>query len=201
MRHMNRRSAPKVVGGKVQRKNRSTTTPNYYDTPQTSPVIDRRRPGLGYRHILMKRDVERFINILPDWNELSKGLNAVVQAPGNGYCDGWHKPGVVAVCAWERDVWVEVGPWYFDDHKSIFNQLGVPCESLDTGDHLCKFTEGTAKAYQLLHILLHELGHHHDRMTTKSKRESARGERYAERYAIKYARWIWNRYFDEFGLP
>jgi hypothetical protein len=50
-----------------------------------------------------------------------------------------------------------------------------------------RFTEGQARAYQLLHILPHELGHHHDRITTRSRRRSARGEPYAEAYANRVA--------------
>jgi len=55
----------------------------------------------------MKRDIERFINLLPDWEELSIGLNAIVLAPGNGRCDGWHRPGIVALCAWEMELCIE----------------------------------------------------------------------------------------------
>ena len=32
----------------------------------------------------------------------------------------------------------------------------------DDGYILCDWTESTIRAYQLTHILLHELGHHHD---------------------------------------
>ncbi len=53
----------------------------------------------------------------------------------------------------------------------------------------------------LLHILLHELGYHHDRMTTKYKQRSSRGERFAERNAINFADRIWESYLEEFGLP
>lgn len=52
---------------------------------------------------------------------------------------------------------------------------------------------------QLRHILLHELGHHHDRMTTRSQFESSRGENYAEQYALRYADGIWDEYFRLFG--
>jgi len=44
----------------------------------------------------------------------------------------------------------------------------------------------SAKAFQLIHIFIHELGHHHDRMTTRSKRAVARGEEYAENYARRF---------------
>ena len=65
---------------------------------------------------------------------------------------------------------------------------------------LCKWTEAQARAYQLLHIFLHELGHHHDRMTTKSKSDASRGELYAEAYALKYEAEIWMRYLETFDL-
>lgn len=61
---------------------------------------------------------------------------------------------------------------------------------------ICYFTETQIKAYQLLHILLHEIGHHHDRITTKGKIKTARGENYAENYAEKYEKIIWDKYFD-----
>ena len=48
-------------------------------------------------------------------------------------------------------------------------------------------------------ILVHELGHHHDRMTTRSQRESCRGEAYAENYACQFQSAIVERYRREFG--
>lgn len=67
-------------------------------------------------------------------------------------------------------------------------------------DHvICDFTENQIKAYLLLHIFLHELGHHHDRINTRLKR-IARGEKYAESYAFKYEEIIWNKYFEYFPL-
>jgi hypothetical protein len=200
MRLQYRKTAPRVKRGKVQRKNRWSLTPNCYtDRPQ--PIVDRHKPGFGYRHILCKADIGRFIRLLPDWAELSKGLNSVVLAAGSSDRDGWYSPGVVAVCAWERDLWREVfGSWYMD-HRGVLDQIGVLCERTDDGYIRCDWTESTIRAYQLTHVLLHELGHHHDRMTTRSKRQSSRGEGYAERYAIRYANLIWERFLDEFGLP
>ena len=52
---------------------------------------------------------------------------------------------------------------------------------------------------QTLATLLHELGHHHDRMTTKLKRDAVRGESYAEAYAKAYTDRIWSQYREAFG--
>jgi hypothetical protein len=197
-----RKTAPRVADGKVQRKNRAAVTPTYFNTPQNSPVIDRLRPGFGYRHVLKRDDVRAFIELLPDWKQLSRGLRAVILAPGEYGTEGWYRHvGIVAVCAWRRDLWTEVSEWYFEAHRDLYARLEVPCEPTPEGDVLCKWTESTVRAYQLLHVLLHELGHHHDRMTTKSQRGSCRGEKYAEQYALKYAEMIWERYLDRFGLP
>lgn len=61
-------------------------------------------------------------------------------------------------------------------------------------------TDSQARAYQLLHIFLHELGHHHDRMTTKRQLSTSRGEPYAEAYARRHEGLIWDRYLKVFGL-
>ena len=118
------------------------------------------------------------------------GLNAIVLAPGSRYVYGYHTRGVVHVCAWEEGLWVRLPPASYEWEREILERLGVPCER--RGDEvLCKFTEETARGHQLLATLLHELGHHHDRMTTKYKARPGRGEPYAETYARKYAERIW----------
>ncbi|MGC4114396.1 MAG: hypothetical protein QM765_07250 [Myxococcales bacterium] len=189
-----RRTATRVKDGQVQKKNNWKATPTYWNTEQLNVVIDREAAGRGYRHLLRKDDVRRFIALLPDWKELSVGLNAILLARGNRGLDGWQDQGVVGLCAWERELWREADADYLADHADLFERLGVP----RTGGRL-EFTESSARAYQLLHILLHELGHHRDDMTTRSRRGS-RGEGFAEQYALQYEKVIWNRFLDEFGL-
>ena len=202
MRQINRKATPKVVGGRVQKKSDPETSPSYYDTPQALPVIDRQRPGKGYRHVLMQRDIETFIGLLPEWAELSRGLNAIVLAPGERGLNGYYGRGVVHVCAWDEGLWQEHqnGTAFFEAHEPIFRRLGVPMAALEGGHTVCRFTEETARAYQLLHILLHELGHHHDRLTTKPRGAANRGESYAEAYALKHEAVIWGRYQQAFGV-
>ena len=200
MRRERRKTTPRVKGGVVQRKNRHLPTPSYYNTPQQIPVIDRERPGSGYRHLLRKRDIQRFISILPDWPTLSEGLNAIVLAPGDYDTDGWCERGIIGVCAWERELWRCVHPDSYAEHKDLLERLCVPVERQQDGYVTCKFTESTARAYQLLHILLHELGHHRDRMTTRSQREASRGESFAESYARQYEQVIWDRYLHHFSI-
>ena len=194
-----RKSAPKVRDGKVQHKNRHDFNPRYPFRPQVGPEIYRERPGSGYRHLMRKNDMARFIQLLPDWDELSRGLRAIVLATGEPGLMGWHYPGVVAVCAWERELSGEWYNFFVDEHREILDRLGVRCEPHSDRTQLCHFTQTSARGFQLMHILLHELGHHHDRMTTKSKLFASRGEAYAEEYALAYAGMIWDRYLAAFG--
>ncbi|MCA8944343.1 MAG: hypothetical protein KDB80_17390 [Planctomycetes bacterium] len=194
-----RKTNPGVRDGTVQKKHRTDDSPHYRNYFQATPVIDRLRPGAGFRHLLRKPEVVRFIGLLPDWAELSRGLDAVVLAPGHRDRMGYYDLGIVAICAWERSI---AGRWsreFVDEHREILDRLGVPLEPSDRGHVSVAWTERTAKAFQLLHIFLHELGHHHDRITTASERESSRGETYAEDYANRYASQIWDAYVAEFG--
>jgi hypothetical protein len=53
----NRKSAPRVIKGRVQKKNNWDLSPDYYDAPLPSMVVvDRKRPGEGYKHVLNKTE-------------------------------------------------------------------------------------------------------------------------------------------------
>lgn len=206
---MNRKSTPKVCDGKVQRKNRAALSPHYSQSPQAYPIVDRQRPGQVYRHLITKAQLHRFIGLLPNWTELSCGLNAIVLAPGEEGAFGWHRPGTVAVCAWGAELELDWPNDYIDEHRDVLNRLGVEtCLIFDRPDDLLDpypgyrrvlFSETSARGFQLMHVLLHELGHHYDRMSTKLQICASRGEPYAEQYAAKYSSRIWNAYFEEFG--
>ena len=200
MKRFHRVTNPRVIDGKVQRKNRTDLSPSCFSTVRPLPALERHKPGFGYRHVLKLRDVASFLRLLPDWSNLSQGLNAIVLAPGHRDYGGWHVPGVVTVCAWERELWREVDSHWYSAHSGLCERLEVPCEPIGGGHYRCRFTEASIRAYQLLHVLLHELGHHHDRMTTKVQKDSCRGEDFAERYALDYEQVIWDRYLQEFGL-
>jgi hypothetical protein len=194
-----RKTTPKVKDGRVQKKNRHDITPNYWNTRQDELQLDTEKPGKGFKHFLKKRDIVKFLQILPNWEELNIELDAIILAEGGG-SDGWYSNGVLAICAWEKDKSVTLNKDYFNDHKDIFERLKLEYEIKSSGV-ICQFNEKQIIAYQLLHIFLHELGHHHDRVSTKEKIDNApRGERYAEDYALKYERIIWNRFFEEFKM-
>jgi hypothetical protein len=109
--------------------------------------------------------------------------------------DSW-----VGVFAWNRALWHLHDPSYLENPRESISRLRIPIEQGSDGGLVAKWTEETVRAYQLLDVLLHELGHHHDRMTTRAQKEIPRGESYAEQYASRYADRIWDAYLAEFGL-
>jgi hypothetical protein len=106
---------------------------------------------------------------------------------------------MVTVCAWERELAGEWTARFVREHRSVLDRLGVKCEQLSKKTYFVHWTEASIRGFQLMHVLLHELGHHHDRITTRSMRRASRGERYAEDYALRYADRIWNEYVRVFG--
>lgn len=200
MKRINRKTTPKVVGGKPLKKNNHKETENYWNTSQKDVIIDATKPGKGYKHFLKKRDILKFISILPNWREVSQELDAIVLESGRIGCDGYYdNNGVIAIAAWEKDKDILLNESYFKAHEDLFKRLGIKVTKQDK-NYFCEFDEYQIKAYQLLHILLHEIGHHIDRMKTKSKIRCARGEQFAEDYAFKYEKEIWKRYQEEFDV-
>ena len=223
-----RRSAMKVRGGRVQKKNNwRLDRDDYFAVPQAEIRIDRRDPGWGHRHLITVAQLRTFVDLLPDWDAVAVGLRAIVLDSAED-CMGWHDRGVVAICAWEHELWWDVVEldWVLE-HQRVLDRIGVEHRLLtkqeaferscdvDLPKHLralerrfvekrqCAeicWSEAQARAFQLLHILPHELGHHHDRMTTASRRQSARGEPYAERYAHQVMDVVWPAYARRFGL-
>lgn len=196
----NRRTATKVKGGKVQRKNR------HRPTGTLGCVLDRESPGRGYAHVVTKKDIQDFIEIIPDWERLSEGLECIKVAAKYDRCDGAHEfffreeTGAIHLYSWPEDLWMTLDDSYFDAHQEIFEQLGVSYDRAKDGEVVCRFTEAQARAYMLLHVFLHELGHHHDRMNQKHHGKS-RGEDYAENFAMKRFEALLPEYVRVFGDP
>src|SRR4051812_20138493 len=188
----NRRNATKVKNGKVQRKN------NHVPTGGLGYVLDRESPGRGFRHVVSKRDLQVFVDLISDWDKLSVRLERILLCtPGDGY-DGMYafhhreETGTIFLCAWPEDLWGEIAHCYFDAHEEIFTILGI---SFDRGKRgvFCRFTAAQARAFTLLHVFLHELGHHCDR-THQKHRDASRGEDYAERFASTRFRQLYPEY-------
>lgn len=195
----NRRTATKVKDGRVQRKNR------HRPTGHDGYILDRESPGREFRHVVSKRDVQAFIDIIPDWHRLSERLERIVLSSRSDSFDGAHEfyhreeTGAIFLHAWHADLWTDLTTAYFDSHEQIFEALGV---SYDRAEDCvtCRFTEAQARAFTLLHVFVHELGHHYDRIHQKH-RDSSKGEDYAERFATSRFEQLFSDYVRIFGHP
>jgi hypothetical protein len=190
---MNRKSSPKVRDGRVQKKNRHGLT------RLNSLSVGVEGGGKG-RRVLTKEDVWKFLRLVPDWKRVSTHLDLIYLATSDEIeADGeyWLSDQRITLAPWSNDLTMSIDRVaYLEAHGEIFKRLGVPVEETETG-WIARFDEESARAWQLLHIFLHELGHHHYRIT-KGRGKSAGDEKYAETYALKLEREIWPRYCEAF---
>lgn len=195
----NRKTTPKVRNGKVQKKNR------HQPTRQNSLLVGLEKTRR--RHVLTKEDIWKFLRLIPDWKRVSTDLDLIFLASGTADeedCDGWYDDPYfnrncpqIGISAWEADLKYWADEAWYEHHRGLFNRLGLPLEEDEEGYTYLQFDEDSAKAFQLLHILLHELGHHHYRIT-KGRGKETGDEKYAEAYAYKLEKQIWPRYREAF---
>jgi hypothetical protein len=193
---MHRRQSPKVRDGRVVKKNNwAVHRGDYFVNRQTEIRLDRRDPGPGRRHLLTIKQLREFIALLPVWDEVAVDLDAIVLDSATD-CMGWHEPGIVAICGWEQDLWWTSPDWdWVAGNRMLLDRIGVEITKREL-----RWTEAQARAWQLLDVLPHELGHHHDRITTHAGRDAARGEPYAEAYALKVLDDLGPGYVARYGI-
>ena len=127
---LNRRTGTKVKAGRVQRKNR------HRPTAHEGFVLDRESPGRGFIHVVTKRDVQAFLDIIPEWNRFSERLERIVLARYSDNADGiyrfYHREetGSIFLHAWAEDLWVELTKSYFGPGPTCCCTFS--CMSLDT---------------------------------------------------------------------
>ncbi len=213
VRSYNRKTAPKVVNGTVKKKN------NHTKTATLGYVVDRERPGKGYTHVLKKKDIHDFIDIIPEWHKYSEGIESIVIARGEECLYGVYRhysyedTGIIYLCAWEEDMWVDISEDFFHKHTWIFDNFGLTYEKKQKKDPSgrgkytewgCYFTESQAKAFMLLNTFLHELGHHIQQFNHQNDelmKLNQESEPFAEDFAKKMFQQIWPAYVKRFGLP
>jgi len=194
----NRKITPKVVNGKIQKKNDHTKT------ARIGYVVDRRRTGKGFKHVLKKKDIHDFTDVIPDWDKHCIGIESIMLDEGSDFADGlyshydYEKTGVIRLSAWPDDMAVDFTEIYFQEHKWLFDLFGVVYEQKDE-DWIVYFTDNQAKAFMLLHVFLHELGHHIDKLRSRNEDTMNGGEEFAEKYANDTCVKIWASYVKKFG--
>ena len=97
---------------------------------------------------------------------------------------------------------VDIRSKYFQRLPGVRQRLSTSAILLDpaTAPLQPSFTEAQARAFMLLHIFMHELGHHYDRIHQKHL-GSSKGEDYAERFATSRFEQLFPAYVRVFGHP
>ncbi len=193
-----RRTSTKVINGVVSPKNREDAT-----DPRPYEII-RKPAGRGFRHVVSAGQLEQFISIIPAADELLEGVERIVLGGGDS-AFGWHyrshrrKVAEIELCAWPKSLWAPMSLWYFRLHQRYFDAFNVGY-SLDERPIVCRFNTAQARAFSLLHVFLHELGHHHD---WKHRRgDYLPGEEpYADEFAFRYLDQLLPLYREKFGDP
>lgn len=88
---------------------------------------------------------------------------------------------------------------FFQHHRHIFEALQVPYE-IKTNEVICRFTVAQARAFSLLHVFLHELGHHQDWLRRRGPGLPDK-EAFADDFANQYFEELLPVYVKRFGDP
>lgn len=194
-----RKTATKVVDGQVDRKSRSTLS-------EVNGYWIRRKPaGKGYTHVVSRRQLEKFIALIPDWSRLSHRLRGILLQEGEGDAFGYHcfsrrlQAGVIALCAWPSELSIDLSGEFLQEHGEVLAALGVRF-SRKADVTQCNFTVAQARAFMLLHVFMHELGHHRDRHRRPAYNVKER-EEFAEDFANRWLAELLPRYLEAFGNP
>ena len=200
-----RKVTPRVRDGRVASKNRAALTePDSYALGASLQIV-KRAPGPGQVNVVDEHDVRRFLALLPDWPTLGAGIHAIVLDNELSDCDGYYRgDGVIHLSSWPRDITVDLNPEYVESHRAIFERIGIPFDPPKSppasGDGeepgalvRCWFDPLTARDYLLMHVFLHELGHHED-VRTRRRGGHSRGEEFAESWAITRELNLWPYY-------
>ncbi len=205
-----RKSAFKVARGHVEGADNRTKSATLGYT------IDSKRPGRGFRHVVRKRDIHDFTDMIPGWDDLSVGIESIILCAGDDYAAGHYDhftregTGSIYLYAWDEDLWMDVEQEYFQLHKWIFDALGLVYEEKQVQEPDgrgqctewgCFFSESQARAFMLTYVFLHELGHHVDTFRSKNRDTCIGGEQFAEEFSKKMFKEIWPVYVERFGNP
>lgn len=194
-----RRTSTKVVDGRVTRKSRTNWS-------SVDGCVIRNYPaGRGYRHVVSPKQLREFLEIIPHWAKHSYRLESVALVGAKqdsfGYFTSFQhaKVSMIALCAWPKNLWLELSPGFFHNHREIFEQLGVAYK-FRIDRVICEFTVAQARAFMLLNVFMHELGHHRDWLRRRGHPLPGK-EEVAEDFARRYWDMLHPLYCERFGDP
>jgi hypothetical protein len=198
-----RKTTPKVRHGQVQKKDRHQWTEFQELLDNTAFSTIKMKPEDSYVHVVDRRRVLDFVELIPNWRDMSKGLSALVL----GYDGCSHQTDINYSPKAYNSIWLSPFPkdmtlyWsrsFAIEHKSITEFLGI--DLIETGEDeiMTVWTKPQAQAWQLLHLFLYDLFCHNE-CTSQSRDNYHHQHKLAEEYAIKTAQLIVSDYERTIG--
>jgi hypothetical protein len=167
-------------------------------------VIEKTPAGRGYMHVVSPKQLREFIEIIPDWQMLSRHLECITLGGGSDnaglyYPHERRRTGRIWLYAWEKNLWSEVCKDWLTDHRHILDAIGATYFiKLDSA--ICRLTVAQARAFSLLHVFMHEVGHHRDFLRRRGY-SLPNCEWVAEEFANNLFQTLLPRYVERFGDP
>ena len=203
LRSSGRKTTPKVKDGRVQKKNRTDESEYLALVDGRSFTVIKHRAKPGYRHVLQLPEVYRFVELIPNWTAVSKGLSALaLDAYGSdeqtethyesGYRAIWMRPFPESMqTSWSRS--------FYERHEEFASRLGAEALADDGAAVTLSWTVAQAKAWQLLHLFLYDLSVHDQFMRSGHKPRTEHRNATAEEYALETASRILPTYEKALG--
>lgn len=47
-------------------------------TAREKYVVDRERPDKGFKHVISKRNIHDFVELIPSWDEIAIGIESII---------------------------------------------------------------------------------------------------------------------------
>ncbi|TDF37224.1 hypothetical protein EYS14_13790 [Alteromonadaceae bacterium M269] len=184
-----RKVTPKVRDGKVQKKNRHQWTEFQELLDQETFSTIKMKPQEGYIHVVDRKSALKFVKLIPDWEDMSKGLSALVpdidgcnhQTDMNYYPNSYNS---IWLSPFPKDMTLYWPKEFGEGHKEVTDLLGIEQEEIDDEEIKTVWTKPKAQAWQLLHLFLYDLYCHHECML-QGKDNYHHSDKLAEEYAIK----------------
>lgn len=203
--HRPRREHPREKRGKRKPKPNKSDRLRWFPGPPGVFSVHRRSPGRQRYHPASPDDVRRFVQLIPGWQRVADDLDGVLLCgPWSAeYYDteGLYGQHGIVLFSWPKDP--RLSMWYaFTRHvPDTIRYLGLKERKRDRSFQSL-WTPAQARAYVLLFVLLHEIGHHVDWVMSRDvhrRRRAGRGEPFAEDWAAEYRHRMWDDYVSAFG--
>ena len=169
LRNSNRKTTPKVKNGQVQKKNNHgwTEFEGLLDKEHFSFI--KLKAEEGFTHVTERKAALDFVQLIPNWNIISKGLTAIVldgegSSTQAGKCYSPNCYHSIWLPAFPKDMTLHWSKPFAKHHEVVVNMLGVEMHESEPGCFVTEWNRKQAQAWQLLHLFLYGLYCHQECM-------------------------------------